>query len=149
MFVYWLITKGAPLPTSVSFISKVLKNTGPAINVTTFRNLRSYHLAQVLKTYWTLDITCIYHIENHSYYVLPLNILIRVVEVEHVILISFNYEFESRLNTILLRRSEASVTLSLSSLIAITSSSFVIIRVRLTPLWVFVLCICESKKRVC
>ena len=127
MFVYWFITKGAPLPAPVSLISKVLKNTWPAIYVTTFCDLRSYHLTKVLKTYWALDIVCIYHIENHCYYVLPLNILIRIVEVEHIILIAFNYEFESRLNTILLRRSEASVALSLATSIAITSSSFVVV----------------------
>ena len=105
MLEHMFITEGASFPwlchrrrsPCISIIGEILQDTGPAVYMSTFGNARSYHLRQVFETDRALYITCIDHIEDDLHYIFPLNVFIRIVHIQHVIVpsITLDYELES------------------------------------------------------
>jgi len=111
MLVDRVIAEWASFPWALIWIfivSKVLEDTWPTVNMSAFRNPGNYHLREVFKTYGTLHVSGVYHVEYHLDNISPFYSFIGVIQIEHIIIFSstswlYN-KFERRLNAVIFQR---------------------------------------------
>ena len=111
MLVHNLVAEGTSLPgglscrcASLPIICEILKHARPAVDVTTLCDARDHHLRQPLHADWALDVARIDHVEDDLDDIFPVDVLVRVIQVEYVVIACFYDELESRLYAIILGR---------------------------------------------
>lgn len=87
-----------------------MKDARPTVNVSTLSDSGSYYRGQVFEADGALNVTSVDYVEYHLDDVAPFYGFIRIKKVEHIVVVNVfrsHYEFEGRLNTVILERSVA------------------------------------------
>lgn len=146
MFVNGIKAERASFPIPLSFVTEILKDARPTVNMATFRYSWRNHIWEIFQTYWTLNILRIDHVINNLSDIFPINYFIGVKNVKVVIFSLLNNEFKTTLHILLFRKLSVN---KLTSFLSLIKSSFSV-RIVVWRFWhVFILLVIESKQIVC